>query len=692
MSKPFLGMNFCCTGLVSAHRQQLGSQITAMGGTLHSDLMSLVDYLVVGGRRTEKYKYSVRYRHDIAFVSPEAVADLHARWVAGADNDLDIRRHLLPVFSGFTVCVARVDRPLPEHHTRLFGERFRQPPAGAMPPVVPQDPFLATDLIGAMQELGADVSATLTSDCAVLVGTAAEGKRYRMALEWHVPVVHPMWVYDSCLRGAALHLDDYELTPGAPNLYSSTLFAWKSLYLTRLRPERVLVAVVEKRERPVLKKTSDVWTSIMSSTHVPVAKQVQGSSSWAEALALGSGADPESGAGLEPAVDSSARAASETHTGTGSDADPGPQLFRGLTFLPVGLSVPEQNLLRRVVESHRGAVATASDDVTISHILLRVRDGPQAHLMLLMLPRATVRRVSAKQIAVVTDWFVERSVYYNALRQDAWCRPMPGLVPLLRRFKVCVSGFTGVELLHIEKLVGLLNLEFCDVFSSKRDLLVVNINVFRKTLTAASPALFDYAPTELLDCPVYTNGDDSRSVSAMSTRNKINAAKKWNIPVVSAAYLWEMVQILGDQPNLKLPEISDRAWCIFAPNKSGKFSSLIDFASGTGHKQGGDVLACDEEPLDVRVQLPSPRKSKDKHRYGRLVGGGESLTDKILRSKEGDALEDRDGDGEADISINDENLTQVGYGSAGSNMGENDLWKKVEDLHERLPKRRRTRG
>lgn len=688
MPKPFEGLNFCCTGLGLVHRQELDAQIAALGGVLHVDLMSLVNFLVVGGRKTEKYKYSVRYRHDISFVGPEAVSDIHARWIRGDDDTaaLDINQHLLPVFSNFTVCVARVDRPPELDVRRLFAERFRRPPAAAIPETMPHDTFLGQDLIQTMAKLGADVSATLTLDCSVLVGTDTEGKRYHMAQEWRVPVVHPMWVYDSCLRGAALHLEDYELTPGSFNLYSSTLFTWKNLFLSRLRPSATVAATaaLDRRDRPLLKKTSDVWTSIMSSTHQPAATKHVRDSSWADG-----------GDALSDTEADGKLIEITSRFNTFSPPSPPPQrepsrLFRGLRFLPVGLSVPEQNLLRKVVESHLGEVATAPDDSAVTHIVLLVRDGPQAHLMLLMLPSTTKRRINRKEVFVVTDWFIERSVYYNRVCEDAWCRPMDGIVPLLLRYKVCISGFTGVEFLHIEKLIGFLNLEFCEVFNSKRDLLIVNVNLFKKSLTANSPRLFEYPQKEILDCPIYKNGEDSRSVSTISAKNKINAAKKWNIPVVSIAYLWEMIEILGSQPNLQLPDIFDLSWCIFAPRSTPRPSSLMDFVTSMSNNVEDDAETQDKE--EDRVILPSPRKSKDKHKYGRIAGGGESLTEKLMKTKEDAASEDEDREVDADISINDENLTQVGYGSADSNRGENELLRKLEDINDRLPKRRRTRG
>lgn len=674
MTKPFHGLTFCCTGIQSSQRHDVADKIVALGGIHYTDLMSLVKYLVVGNRNTEKYRYSIRYRHDITFLPIDAIVDIHSRWVAGHDTDLELSSRILPVFSSFVVCIARVERPSPQDVLRLFGEKFRTPPSGALPDHRVTDAFLADEIIGVMTLMGAKVSTTLTPACNVLVGTDTAGRRYTMAKQWGTPAVHPLWVYDSCLRGAALDLDDYVVSAEVANLYNNGSFVWKKLYSWRLEESKV-TKEPERKERAPLKKSLEIWSSIMENTRSHTAKLIR-DSTWDD-QGSGDELDTQNGTNEDKKVAT-------------SNAEPSVSpLFLGFKFLPVGYSIPQQKVLKNVAESHQGEIAESGDDETITHILLLVKNGPQANLMLLALPSSLKRRVNSKDVQIVTDWFIERSIFYNQLRHDAWSKPLQGLVPLATRYKVCISGFTGVELLHIEKLIGYLNLEYCEVLNANRDLLIININLFKTAFLKNSPALFDYKHKDIINCPVYSNGEDSKSVATLSSKNKINAAKKWNIPIVSIAYLWEMIERLAGKAHLQMPDILDLSWCIFAPQAMARPTTLLDFV----RKMSNNFLTQrkpDEDNEEESVQLPSPRKSKDKQKYGRLVGGGESLTEKLKRAREetpDDTLANKGGPD--DTFDNDDLLTQVGYVNQDSINSKQELMKKLEGTSERSSKRLR---
>lgn len=665
----------------SGRRHEIGNKIVALGGTHYTDLMSSVQYLVVGKRNTEKYRYSIRYRHDMVFLTEEAVTEIHSRWVAGHDYGLDLDTFRLPVFLNFTVCVARVEKPSSQELVKLFGEKFRNPPSGKFQ-LEPKNAFKADEIIRVMSMLGAKVSTTLTPTCDVLVGTDTAGRRYTMANEWKIPAVHPLWVFDSCLRGAALDLDDYVVNCEVGNLYNNGSFVWKKLYSIH-KEDKKTTKELERRERGQLKKNLEIWSSIMENTRSHTAQIIR-DSTWDDP-----GSEDEKGSqanGTKNNKVSRETAQSEYDTGTLESL-----LFLGFKFLPVGYLIPQQKVLKKVVESHHGEIADSGDDDTITHILLLVKNGPQANLMLSALSSGTKRRVHSKDIQVVTDWFIERSIYYNEARQDNWSKPLQGLVPLATRYKVCVSGFTGVELLHIEKLVGYLNLEFCEVLNSNRDLLIINVNLFKKAFLKNSPELFEYKHKDILNCPVYSNGESSRSVATLSSKNKINAAKKWNIPIVSIAYLWEMIERLTGKSHLQMPDILDLAWCIFAPQAMARPTTLLDFVrkmSNNFSTQRNIEKANDEES----VQLPSPRKSKDKPKYGRLAGGGESLTEKLKRAREETPEDSSTTRGWHEESFdNDDNLTQVGYANQDSINSKQELMRKLEGTLDRSKRSRRAK-
>lgn len=637
----------------------MAEKILALGGTHYSDLMSLVKYLIVGNRNTEKYKYLIKYRQDVVFLPQEAVTKIHQRWTAGDDTGLELEKYLMAVFERFTVCVARIDRPKPDVVQSLFGEKFRTPPDGAvLEPMT--DAFLADEVAVSMERKHAQVSTTLTPSCDVVVSTEASGKRYTMARQWGIPVVHPLWVYDSILRGAALDLDDYVLTSDGSNLYNSGSFVWRKLYASRAEAEAEPVEKAES-ERAPLKKNLEVWSSIMSHSRAKSARTIK-KSLWEE--------PPE-----------------EEATKTSKPAPASPEkkssLFAGFKFLPVGFSIPQQKVLRNVVESHNGEVAELATDETISHIVLLVKSGPQASLMLLMLPSNMKRRVNSKDVHVVTDWFIERSIFYKEIRHDSWCKPLQGLVPLAKKFKVCITGFTGVELLHIEKLVEYLNLEFCETLASKRDLLIVNINLFKDGLQEKSPSLFKYKYKDILDCPIYTTGDRLSSVSVMSSQNKMNAARKWNIPIVSVAYLWEMIQRLAGKANLQMPDIFDLSWCIYAPRSMAKPTTLLDYVRSMNEDFETQKLEECES-----VQLPSPRKAREKQKYGRLAGSRESLTEKLKKAQDS---QENGGEMPSDDRPpeSDDIMTQVGYVNQDLVHNSEELMKKLGEDGDRPAKRTR---
>ncbi|PVH15039.1 uncharacterized protein CXQ87_005318 [Candidozyma duobushaemuli] len=655
MDKPFQGRTFCCTGLHGHERHDMADKILALGGTHYTDLMSSVKYLIVGNRNTEKYKYSIKYRHDVVFLPQEAITRIHQRWTAGDDTGLEPESYSMAVFDRFTVCVARIDRPPPGVVSRLFGEKFRTPPDGAVSEPL-ADAFSTDEVSNSMEKKGAQVSTTLTPSCDVVVSTEASGKRYTMAKQWGIPVVHPLWVYDSVLRGAALDLDDYVLTSDGSNLYNSGSFVWKKLYSGRAEP-------VEKAEpeRAPLKKSSDVWSSIMSS-RAKSARVIKGSL-WEEP------SEEETAKSVAPA--SPERKSS---------------LFSGFKFLPVGFSIPQQKVLREVVESHGGEVAESANDDTISHIVLLVKSGPQASLMLSVLSSNMKRRINSKEVHVVTDWFIERSIFYKEVRHDSWCKPLQGLVPSAKKFKVCITGFTGVELLHIEKLVEYLNLEFCQTLASKRDLLIVNINLFKDGLQEKSPSLFKYKYKDVLDCPIYTSGDRSSSVSVMSSQNKMNAAKKWNIPIVSVAYLWEMIQRSAGKANLQMPDIFDLTWCIYAPRSMAKPTTLLDYV-----RTMNDDFETQKPEESDSIKLPSPRKAREKQKYGRLAGSRESLTEKLKKAQ--DSQENSEVPSDDRPPESDDIMTQVGYVNQDSVHNNEELMKKLgEDIDRPAKRTRRARN
>lgn len=104
----------------------------------------------------------------------------------------------------------------------------------------------------------------------------------------------------------------------------------------------------------------------------------------------------------------------------------------------------------------------------------------------------------------------------------------------------------------------------------------------------------------------YQSGQSS--VSLLSAKNKIDAAKKWNIPVVSIAYLWEIFEKSQYKSMLIVPELNDPQWCIHAPINYIRPKSLIEYIKSMGEatsiRNSGDKIK--------RIRMPSNYRLREK--------------------------------------------------------------------------------
>ena len=254
--------------------------------------------------------------------------------------------------------------------------------------------------------------------------------------------------------------------------------------------------------------------------------------------------------------------------------------------------------------------------------------------------------ISIHDMAVVNEWFLDRSLFYKQLKFDSWSIPR-NFTNLDLKLRISVSGFSGVEFFHVSKLIEVLGCELVEVFQPDCNLLAVNL--YSVGLNKSnSPKLFQYKYADILSCRPHSQ------TSNKSTKAKINAAKKWGIPVISLAYLWE----ISEQG--KLPNLLDYRWCIFGPRSSIPAHNFIEYAHGVNGKrededarvndvkkneivrenednvkengivkENGDNVKQNEDNLKKNTttaqnvedtpRIPSPKK-KTKRKWPRLVG------------------------------------------------------------------------
>jgi DNA replication regulator DPB11 len=289
------------------------------------------------------------------------------------------------------------------------------------------------------------------------------------------------------------------------------------------------------------------------------------------------------------------------------------KLFTGFIFSSFGFNKQQTEKLFQILKEN-GAEIQDEYDLSITHILV------PSTLTMDKIPENILRLKSIADSKIINEWFLERCLHYNNVCNDSWSLP-PLNLNLNYEYKIHITGFSDIEHLHITKLIKNLNLTMSTELTEDCDFLVSNLHSLGLN-KENSPQLFTYKFNDIL-----TSKTTTTSISISLTKKKINSAKKWNIPVLSLAFIWEF-----SQTGL-LPPVLDIQWCIFAPRSLRPASNFLEYArSVSGGTFQTQINKDDNDennrsknqspissPTKLPVQLPSPRKNSQK-KWPKLVG------------------------------------------------------------------------
>ncbi|KAG7874353.1 hypothetical protein KL938_004968 [Ogataea parapolymorpha] len=354
-------------------------------------------------------------------------------------------------------------------------------------------------------DLGGNPTESLTPSHKVVVSIEKSGKRYEKAIEWGIPVVHPKWVIDSAERGAALQWKYYDIATVNPErIGQGSCLVWNKLDRSQFQQ----VCVRPENDTIFRDKNSELVVQAQHSPSIP--------------------------------PNAAPRAKFSTvlpHSGS--------HIFKEVGFYLCGFSKNEFLKLKSVISDEGGdIVSDTSANVIVVPSYYSYSDVP-----------AKLKNLAdLKGIKIVNEWFIERSLHYSKLCFDQWSVPRIHTT-LKLSLKIAFSGFGGIELLHVEKVLKSLGCFPTRTFDQTNDLLVINITSIGLT-EQRFPTFFDNDYKSILSVPCPTELETQLS----KTMNKVLAAKSWGIPVVSFAYIWKVTDT-GDLPALK-----DGSFCIFAPN------------------------------------------------------------------------------------------------------------------------------
>lgn len=591
-----------------------------MGGVHSSNLMSDVTVLIVGDRNTEKYRFSVRSRSDVKFVRPEVISTIHSKWIKNEDkrdpNALNIDNYIMPTFDGFKICLSRINT---------------------------DDQFDAADkfeLVKFIQENGGEVSDSLTQSSTLVITNEKSGKRYISAKKWGIPSIHPLWVIHSVKRKAALEPNYYNIdkVEDQSKIGESSCLVWDDL---RKRKRKRIITEEEEQ----IKKKPEIWKSIMDEAKKQASLPKKHDDAWDEPTI------PNDIEKENINVDE-VKQTNKRHNMTFMETNIDSKLFAGKTFKIEFFNQTKTNTLIKTIKSHSGIIIANDTDLLLdppSYIIVP-SDFPTTDLPSFFFELATTE--------VLTEFFIERCLHYRQIRLDTWGKPF--YQPLINapNLDVCITGFQGIELLHITKMLQLTPFKLHDYLTDERDLLIINYDILRsKTgehLTKKYPSLFDESFKKTVS-----------QASKVSTKRKLDFSRKNHIPILTIVFLFDsfyngfVFNINGRDCCIHCPKLADLKPRLkeLTLSDSERQTSIQDKNSPSSFPHSSPNSSSSSSSLP---KLPSPVRNKRNDKWGRLVG--RAPVSQLGKIELGPSL-----DKSPDVEDESFQSTQIGY---GENLGD----------------------
>lgn len=648
--KPFHGLVFCPTSIPVSLSDQLCKKVEKLGGTFTKDLTRLVNVLIVGELFTVKYNFAIQNRNDIIFVKPECISQLYDIWLSGgnllklstgddARNSMESylkRNYSIAPFELFSVFVGRVADN--EHYnlsmltgllelgkvkrldTKHFIRNVDKTKSNANPTV-----FIADDL---------------------------SGHRVRAAMEENVPVVHPKWVLDCMERNGTLDFSKYYLTERCSSLDYADIGRgsyMRAKFCPALEADKGDVVVKKEHEADLANPLK-----VAIEKFKPQANLIWGNllSKKDSAATMYSGKidknDKNHGSCLDSKLNS---------------------VFQNRHFIFYRFNPRQQSILSNVVSTNMGTYSVFED----SHSNANLKVGEVYYVCPSDFPMLQLPLVSPS--VWVTEYFIERCLYYQQmLEPDYWSKPFYNTFAVSPAKNIChdktlsfhISGFHGVELLHINKIIGFLKelgLDHHEKLTKKTDFLVVNISQLTSIPNEHPLRQNKYGSMFRSDLDLKISTKQAQ-MFRNSMKKKIEFVKKHHpIPILTPSFIIELFHrsLTTSESNIYFNDVN---WCISCPKGSKSNFALKIIPTNmskpsiqTLSKNSKSVSRSPTAPPSVSSSSTSERPNMPAriHRWGNLLSNTIE-TEQEERSFIDDTNEFKDDETPSH--------TQVTYGSA----------------------------
>ncbi|KAL3441836.1 BRCT domain-containing protein [Aspergillus insuetus] len=491
--RPLVGVVLCFTSIVAEERTEIVAVASQMGAEHSYDLTSTVTHLIVGEINTPKYKFVARERSDVVVLRPEWVEAVRQSWIKGGDTDIHAleEHYKFSTFSGLSISITGFEdmglRNYIRTNAELNGAEFRR-----------------------------DLTKTVTH----LVALSAEGDKYKFATQWDVKVVTLKWFTDSIKRGMILEEELYHpLLP--PEKQGAG--AWnRSVSVVRTRPaetENSSNPRPRKLRRIASTKLSDqnenIWGDIVGigfETTAPKPSREERQASFEKRskdrgvlqVAKSFVSQASFGAPSQPREKTAEPVVNQRNG-----------FLDGCFFLIHGFSSKQTTVLRDHL-SFNGAQLVNSLGEFSRPDIPKTGDG-----LYIIVPYKTPRSQApstedlAFECDIVTDMWLEKCLDAKTLvspESHLANTPIPSFpINGLSGLKICSTGFSRIDLLHLSKLVNLVGATYNEYLTPTASALICN---------------------------------DSASLN----HDKLRHTHEWGVPTVTADWLWASIRNEKKQP------------------------------------------------------------------------------------------------------------------------------------------------
>lgn len=628
-----LKIKFCSTGLSSETRRDVSNKINKMGGFHEVNLLSDSKFLIVGSRDSDKFRYCIRNRYDIRFIVSKDIDDMFNKWLNNETfNPYDYE---MPAFANLKVCLSRIqfDEFIKEEFG-LIGINEIQKKLTAM-----------------VESKGGTISNSLSFTDKYIITNDFSGKKYNMAQNWNIPVLHPMWIVHSFRRNATYEVNDY--LPSALNKIKEI-----SLELNKKRSRDDFEKndddnEDEKKELIIKRKNPKIWESIMSNSIITN-----------NSLKLNEWDDKDDdeiknfNKNIKTFNSVSIPKVSNSSILNPKPVDKSSNLFKDKKFLIKFFNLKQLNLLKKVIESHNGIILNEESN-DLNYLII-----PSDFEIDQIPPHF-------KKYLILTEWFIERSLFYSKIKIDQWGKPFfktfSKNLNFLKNYpkdglNVAITGFQGIELLHLTKIIENLLIIHDNysknIFNLKEnlnktiDLLIINIDLLN--LSTKSQYLIDKNPS------LFSNQSEFSKSSLNSTHSKLKFSKSNHIPILTISYLFEFFLI--DHNSEEKINIDFKDWCLYCPNNLNINDNLKKLLSSYKEEEN------EEEIYESLPKLPSPIRNKRNNNSDNLRLIGRAKVSHLDQKFDAYSNSQIDDDHENNIRT-----TQISYENNENLIHENDL-------------------